>query len=445
MKGKAGIALLLIVFVISIVNTNAQIISNFAGGGTTLGDGWIATAAKVSSPYNGSFDAIGNYYFGQALDNPRVRMVDTFGIIHTVAGNGTVGFSGDGGPATSAQFNQINGITVDSMGNIYISDLQNYRIRKVNAITHIIHTIAGNGINGFTGDGGPADSAEISPSDLCVDNIGNLYFIDKSERVRKIDTFGIITTIAGNGVAGFTGDGGLAIAASLDINPAICIDIAGNLLVSCVGRIRKIDLISGIITTIAGTGNVYYNGDEILADSAHFNGAFGICIDAIGNLYIADYYNERIRMIDTAGIIHTVAGNGIAGYSGDGGLADSAEIHYPEGVAINKCGNLYIADEVNNRIRKVAFNPACWPEKVPEPINNKVVIYPNPAYDNINVDNVKTDEKWSLLNIRGIMLQTGTLKQDNNEISIQALPPGIYIFTLTDNEGNRTVKKIVKE
>ncbi len=336
-------------------------ITNFAGSGTSLGDGGPATAASVPGPAYGVFDSSRNYYFAQSFGSPRIRKIDNSGIVITVAGNGTSGFSGDGGPATAAQFHQINGLASDLAGNLYVSDLQNYRIRKVDAISHIIRTIAGTGTTGTTGDGGPATAANVVPCGICVDTGGNLYFLDNF-KVRKITTSGIITTVAGNGtggITGFSGDGGAATAAQIGSGAGICVDDSGNLYFAGSGgwRIRKVNLTTGIISTIAGNGiSGTYNGEGIHADSAQFT-EFGICRDWIGNIYISDYGNHRIRKISTLGIMYTVAGNGAGGYSGDGGPATAAQINHPEGIAVDLCGNLYIADEVNNRIRKVT-NPS---------------------------------------------------------------------------------------
>ncbi|MBS1586695.1 MAG: T9SS type A sorting domain-containing protein [Bacteroidetes bacterium] len=435
-----------ILIIIIPITSFAQLIKTIAGSGTSLGDEGPATAAQVIGPYCGAFDMYGNYYFGQSFGAPRIRMIDTDGIIHTVAGNGTNGFSGDGGIATSAQFNQINGMTVDSIGNIYISDLQNYRIRKVDATTHIITTIAGTGVNGYSGDGGPAINAAISPAVLCVDKYGNIYFVDKSERIRKIATNGVINTIAGTGIQGFSGDGGNALNANLDLNQSICIDMSGNLLFGCNLRIRKIDLSSGIISTIGGTGNYGYNGDEIPASAANF-GNFGICIDKSNNLYIADYGGNRIRQIDIAGMIHTVAGNGVGTYTGDGGNATNASIFHPEGVAIDQCGNLYIADEGNDRIRKVTFHPNCFPENVNQ-VNatNEITIYPNPAKDQLTITAGSDVNEVMVLNAMGqILIAQKNYKGNKAIVNVSRLAAGVYFVKVSDKDGNVATKRFVKE
>jgi uncharacterized protein (TIGR03437 family) len=256
-------------------------------------------------------------------------------------------------------FNPL-GIAVDSSGIVYIADATNNRIRKVSG--GAISTYAGNGSTGFSGDGGPATAGAVwSPFAVAVDRAGNLYIADASNfRIRKVATNGAITTVAGGPTPGFSGDGGPATSAGLLLPGGVAVDSNGNLYIADIGnnRIRKVNA-SGIINTVAGNGSKGYSGDGGAATSAMFNfssSRVGLAVDAAGNLYITDTGNSRVRKVDASGIVTTVAGNGIAGFSGDGGPATSAGLNNPNDVAIDSNGNLYIADTTNNRVRKVTMS-----------------------------------------------------------------------------------------
>jgi len=276
--------------------------------------------------------------------------------IATFAGNGVAAFSGDGAVAVSAALNDPKGMAIDPAGNVYIADSENFRVRKVNA-AGIISTYAGNGVYGFSGDGGPAVNASISDVlSVALDAAGNLYLADASNRrIRKIAPGGIISTIAGNGVQGYSGDGGPAASALLGRPVALVVDAGGNLYYvdsvdQCVRRIS----VAGIISTVAGNGVEGFSGDGGLAISASLDFPLGIAFDSAGNFYVADANNNRIRMISPGGIITTAVGGATGGFSGDGGPAVSASINIPSDVAVDSAGSLYIADAGNNRIRKVA-------------------------------------------------------------------------------------------
>ena len=274
------------------------------------------------------------------------------GIISTVAGNGTEGFSGDGGLATSAQLGWPWSVAVDSSGNLYFVDGLNRRIRKVST-SGIISTVAGNGTKGFSGDGGAATSFELGDaSGLALDASGNLYFVD-SNRIRKVSTSGIISTVAGNGTKGFSGDRGAATSAELGAPVGVAVDSEGNIYIDDEGndRIRKVDT-SGVITTVAGGGsNGLAEGGP--ATSAEISDPVGLAVDSGGNVYFADVNNGRIRKVSTSGIITTVAGNGDYGYNGDSIPALSAKLSTLGGVAVDSAGDVYFVDEQNQRIRKV--------------------------------------------------------------------------------------------
>ena len=339
------------------IGTFVPIITTVAGSASTTssGDGGPATSAGLAYAYGLAVDAAGNFYVSDTVGN-RIRKIDTNGTITTVAGTGTASFSGDNGTATSATISGPEGLTIDGAGNLYFSDFNNNRIRKVNGTTGIITTVAGNGTATFSGDNGLATSASLSsPKDVTVDRFGNLYIADSANtRVRKVDTSGIITTVAGNGSQSSTGDGGLAIAAGMSAF-AVAVDAAGNIYIADSNRIRKVDT-SGIINTIAGNGSGGSSGDGGLAISATLSTSQGVTVDAAGNLYFADTIpNARVRKIDTLGIINTVAGDGTTTFKGDGGPATSASLQFPEKALVDASGNFLIADGGHNRVRKVTY------------------------------------------------------------------------------------------
>jgi len=331
-------------------------------------------------------DSAGNIYIADYLDY-RVREISG-GAVATIAGNGTFGYSGDGGPATSAQVTYPDGIAVDSAGNLYVSEIDG-RIREISK--GIITTAAGNGTFGFGGDNGPATSAQLYlPQGIAVDSAGNLYIADEyNNRVREVSN-GIMTTLAGSATQGYAGDGGPATAAGLFMPQGVTVDSAGNVYIADTddGRVREVSngaittaagnlghptqvtadgagnvyisdangvrkLSGGIVSSVAGNGTIGFSGDGGPATSAQLFAAYGIAVDSAGSVYIADAGNNRIRKVSN-GIITTVAGNGTAGYSGDNGPATSGALNGPQSIAVDTAGNLYIADTNNYSIRKVS-------------------------------------------------------------------------------------------
>ena len=333
-------------------------ISTVAGTGTAgySGDTGPATSAALNEPGGIDVDSLGNLYIADFL-NSRIRKVTPAGVITTVAGTGVPGFSGDGGSATAAQLNFPSGVEVDPAGNIYIADTSNHRIRKVTP-AGVISTVAGNGSSGFSGDGGPATAAGLwFPLGVTLDAAGNIYIADSyNNRIRKLTPAGVITTVAGSGGDGFSGDGGLATAATLTQPSGMFVDPAGNLFIAdrLNQRVRKVTP-AGTISTAAGNGIGGYDSDGGPAVGAALFYPSDVVVDFNGNLYIADQGNHRTRKVTPAGIISTVAGNGTAGFSGDGGPAINAQLNVPVGVAVDGATVVYSADSLNHRIRKITF------------------------------------------------------------------------------------------
>ena len=327
------------------------------------GDGVLATSAELNSPWDPTVDAAGNLYIADTANN-RIRKVDaTTGIISTVAGNGHFGYGGDGGPATSAEIAYPYGVTADAAGNLYIADNGNNRVRRVDASTGIIATVAGDGTFAFSGDGGPATKAGVkNPVSIALDALGDMYISEPDDsRIRKVEAAtGIIATVAGDGVFGYSGDGGPATSAEMEAPWEIALDASGNLYIAdwddhCV---RKVDAATGIIGTVAGNGIAGASGDGGPATSAEFYYPYGLALDASANIYISDEFDSRVRVVNAAtGIITAFAGDGTAGFGGDAGPAIDAELSDPAGLAVDAKGNLYIADYANNRIRIVGQKP----------------------------------------------------------------------------------------
>ena len=315
----------------------------------------ISSGVLLNTPVGLAFDAAGSLYIADA-NNQVVRKVDTAGNITAVAGSGTQGFSGDGGPAASASLDTPVGVVADGSGNLYIADAHNQRIRVVSAATGNISTLAGNGTAGFSGDGGAASSASLAlPTAVALDGAGNIYIADtNNHRIRKVTiATGIITTVAGNGTQFFSGDGGPAIAAGLDSPNGVAVDGAGRVYIADTHN-QRIRLIAtdGTISTFSGTGAAGFGGDGASAASASLAHPTALALDAQGNIYIADSNNQRIREV-TGGTINTVAGNGTQGFSGDGGSATQAKLDTPRGLAVNSSTGFTLADTNNNRVRVV--------------------------------------------------------------------------------------------
>lgn len=345
---------------ITIKSTPASIITTIAGTGTRgfTGDGFEATLARISRPIRLAYDKTGNLLFADA-DNNRIRKVTPEGIISTIAGTGIAGYNGDNILAATAQLNFPLGVAVDKNNNIFIVDNNNNRIRKIAFDSGMITTVAGNGSSGDTGDGGLATLATMNePQNVEVNKDGDLYISDiGNHRIRKVTaSSGQMSTVAGTGTGGFSGEGMLATAAQLMSPNNVSLDDGGNFYICDSGnnRIRLVTIATGMITTIVGNGSAGFSGDNGQALAASLNGPASTAIDPLGNLFLSDRGNQRIRRVDGASkVITTVAGNGTAGYNGDGIAGIQARLNGPTGLAFDPSGRLILADRDNSRVRRL--------------------------------------------------------------------------------------------
>ncbi len=444
-------------FTCACLSTHAQvnIITTIAGKAgvpaSYYGDGVPATAARFYAPFAICYDGMSDVFISDA-NNSRVRKIDlTSGIITTVAGTSTVGYSGDGGPATDAMLSSPQSIKIDSSGNIYIADGENNRLRKISGATGIITTVCGTGLSGDSGDGGPATSAKMhGPVGLCLDKLGNVYFADYyNNRVRKIDfSTGLITAFAGTGATGYTGDNGLAINATFSSAVGVFADSSDNIFIcdQYNHAVRRVDAITGIITTIVGTGTAGYTGDNGPATGAKLNEPASGTVDKQGNIYIADFRNGAVRKIDAAtGIITTVAGNGTWGWAGDGGPPTAAELSCTD-IALDEYGQMYIADYGTNTIRKV-YNPKLEVHGTKR-YETQMSIYPNPTQNEVTVAySLDKDADLHVCDIAGRMLTEQRLssKKSTAVIDFRAFAKGIYFYKVTQEGLIISTGKVVKE
>lgn len=333
------------------------------------GDGGPATRAQLNAPRGLAVDSSGDVFIADTGNNV-VREVTAAGQIQTVAGTGTPGFSGDGGPATQALLQAPTGVAVDGSGNLYIADSGNHLVREVTTDGNI-NTFAGNQSAAFSGDNGAATAAGLhDPQDVALGSNGTVYIVDTGNAAIRAVTSGTITTVAGDAAVGYAGDGGVATKATMYGPLAMAVDSSGNLYVSEFGNnvIRMVNA-KGTISTVVGTGKAGFAGDGSTATKANLNLPSGVAVDSQGNIYIADTWNSRIRKV-TSGNINTVAGNGVVSYSGDGGLATAAQLNGPRGVAADAAGNLYIADSRNAVVRKASKDGAI------STISGNALVYP---------------------------------------------------------------------
>ncbi len=434
----------------------AQVITTYVGNGVSgySGNGGLATASCISIPMGLTIDLNGDLLVCQHM---LVRKIDcTTGIITTIAGSDTAtsaGHGGDGGIATNAQLVEPYAVSVDANNNLYITDYWYYEVRKVMSSTGIIDTFAGNRSTGGTGDGGLAKRATFnSVFGLCVDTFRNVIYISDEwgARVRKVDMSSmIISAFAGSGSSGYSGDGGLATAAKFSRVLGLAIDKHGNVYIGDWdnGRIRKVDAVTKIITTVVGNGIVGYSGDGGLATNAKIDKPTAICFDSCGNLYFSDENNNRVRKVDlTTGIINTIAGNGTPGFSGDGGLPTLAQLNHPTGICVDKNNNLFIADYFNHRVRKISNLTSCLTlsETFPEE-SDEISAFPNPANSKIEIVNNHSGESdFIITDVFGQVVLKRKLTKKQETIYIDTFPVGVYVLTLTSNDGRKKILRLIK-
>ncbi|HXB12324.1 MAG TPA: T9SS type A sorting domain-containing protein [Bacteroidia bacterium] len=425
--------------------SSAQIITTVAGnhayGAGFSGDGGPATAAEMNIPAHIRCDNSGNYYIGDA-SNSRIRKVNATGIISTFAGNGWPGFSGDGGPATAAEIWYPYGMATDKAGNLYFADEANNVIRKINT-AGIISSVAGyNAFGaGYSGDGGQATAAELyNPAGVLVDDSGVIYIADcLNSVIRKVDTHGIIRTIAGNHSLGlgYSGDGGLATNAEINGPNELAMDKSGNIYFADLGNnvVRKIST-AGIITTIAGNGVQGFSGDGGQATAAELWRPSSLAMDSIDQLYICDQENNVVRKIDFFQNITTIVGNNQPGFYGDGGPATAAELHLQEGIALDPKGNLYIADDLNGVIREVTGLPAVLTGASES--NGAIQLYPNPnsGQFTLSVNSVTGKSQFMVYSILGEQVSQFSINTTSIQIDLSNKAVGLYLYRVVTETGN---------
>lgn len=438
--------ILFIFYILSLSSlAKSQNIYTFAGTGNPgySGDGGPALLANIEAPTGIVTDKKGNVYFCEWYYG-LIRKVDKYGIITTIAGGLTANLS-DNIPATSALVRHPWGLTIDSIGNLYFAEAQYNQVRKIDT-TGIITTIAGvaNMTGSFSGDGGLAKNAGLNkPGDVVLDKQGNIYIADAlNHRIRKVDKNGIITTFAGGNGSGFSGDGGLALSAKLNNPAGVCFDKKKNLFVSDLQnyRVRKIDS-TGVITTYVGIGIKANSGDGGSSTLAEIGQPLGITTDSIGRVYVVDSYFGTLRVVDTNMTINTIAGTGMPGYSGDTGPAILAQIQ-ASFVTFNQTGNIYISD--NLRIRHICYNNC--PVGIKELIKpNNIFIYPNPTSNIIKIiDNqsVFNNAQLEILNNLGQIVMSQPFE---SKIDVTNLPSGIYSLRITNSSKESFYSKFIKE
>ena len=431
---KNYILLLLLCFVYT---AQSQTITTVAGTGSSgfSGDGGPATTAKFNLPFNLTFDKSDNIYIADTYNNSIRKIDNESGIITTVVGTGD--------KKQNSELKTPTGLTFDNNNNLYVADLANLRIRKVNLETgNSITLVAKKSETEFPN----IDESLGGPFNVVFDKTGNLYVsVNGDSNVKKVDfSTGKVTIIAGNGEVGFSGDGGQATAAKLANPTGIALDGKGNIYISDSGneRVRKVNLSTGIITTIAGTGETGFVGENIDATKAQLANPLGLAFDNAGDLFVVDRGNNMVRKIAiSTGKISTVVGNGESGYSGDGELAKDAKLANPTGLAFNNAGDLFVVDRGNNRIRKISG--LANDEVETTDLEASIKVFPNPSTDKINIelnDNVEL-KSVSMFDANGSQV---SILMNDQTLNVTKLPRGIYVLRIATSEGSIEQKVVLE-
>jgi len=428
-------------------------ITTIAGGGPyvagTLGNGGPATSAFFNWPTGVAVDASGNVYITDRY-NSEVRVVDGSGTVSAFAGNGTFGLLGIGGPATAAEIREPDAAYADPItGIVYFTDWFNDMAFSVDPATGTLQARCGTGEQGGDGDGGCATLARMEiPGGIATDGAGNIYIADYgNNRVRFVNTTtNVVNTFAGTGTFGYTGDGGPAAAATFQNPNGIFADKMNNIYISDAGNnvVRKVTP-AGIISTVAGNGTFGYTGDGGPASAANLSGPAGLYVDN-GTLYIADVYNNVIRAVNlSTGIITTVAGNGTMGFAGDGGPAIAANLYNPTGVCVDHTGALYIADAGNARIRKVAASSGSTTSVV-APAATLFAVSPNPSAGTftLQADGDITGATADVFNVLGARVYSAAITGATTTITLDQ-PAGVYTLCIHTSGGTRTQKLVINK
>ncbi len=439
MKHFTRIILIAIPIFMLVFKAESQInCSRLTGKGvmSCAGDFGLAYSADVGNPCGIAKDSYGNIYIVNATCRT-IRKIDTAGIVTIFAGDGTTGYSGDGLAANLAAIGIPEALAIDKMDNLYVSDQLNHVIRKVNLATGIISTFAGNGTTGYSGDLGMATSAQIdNVRGIAIDNALNVYLADANQQViRKIDNSGIITTIAGTGAFGFSGDSSLATTAQFNSPTGIAIDNFGDLYVADYGnhRVRKIDLGTGIITTYVGDGGGGWIGEGVLASTASRSTPFGICFDSLNNLYVTSGLYTGVSKIDNSQIITTLSFNTFVD-------PYASAIFNPLFITCDANGTLYMSESNVHFVIQADQNLTSVTTNQEE--NNSINIYPNPSNDFFTIENKNTESyRIFIYDAIGNLVLSDFSTSSIKQIDINFLTAGMHMINIIDeNDMQKTIK-----